>query len=266
MSKPILCFDFDGTLVDEHGHVHPNDIDILRNEDRVIFIPATGRPLHAVRHAFQRNGLFSDKPISFPMVLQNGAVIYHPNEVLQQQTPFPVDEQTKLLEISQRHSQVCCLLFSVNQVEIMWPNPVAQRMVRRFDLDVQQFQRQSNLYTKFVYIADAATAMAEFLTEIEAIPVEKSFSLPTVLELTKIGIDKGQMLVKLLDNLGLHDAQVIAAGDGENDLSLFDVADMSFCPNNSPAAIKACANTEIDITETGLLAPMLAEIGLRGMW
>ena len=265
MNKPVLCFDFDGTLVDEHGHIHPRDVELLRSEDRVIFIPATGRPLHAVKNAFRRNGLFPDKPIPFPMVLQNGAVVYHPNEILHQQVSLPPEEQAKLLEISRRYSQICCLLFSVNRVEIMWPNPAGRKMVRRFNLDVQPFGGKGERYTKLSYIADSAKAMDGFVAEIEAMPVEKFFSLPTVLELTKIGVDKGQMLVNLLDALDLQDFRIIAAGDGENDLSLFDVADMSFCPDNSPAAIKNRADAEINITETGLLAPMLAKINLNGL-
>jgi HAD superfamily hydrolase (TIGR01484 family) len=260
MTKPVVCFDFDGTLVNEHGDIHSRDIEILRSEDRVIFVPGTGRPLHAVKHAFQRNGLFFDRPIPFPMVLQNGAVVYKPGEVLHRHTPFSPNEQARLLEISRRHPQICGLFFSVNRVEILWPNSAGLRMVRRFDLDVQPFDEQSKGYTKLTYITDSVAAMNKFVAEIETIPLEKSFSLPTVLELTGVGIDKGQMLAGLLDDLGLQPPRIFAAGDGENDLPLFDVADLSFCPNDSPAAIKDRADVEINIAETGLLGPILAKI------
>ena len=57
MTKPVLCFDFDGTLVDGEGHIHPRDVALLRENSQAHFLPATGRPLHAVRRAFVRNGL-----------------------------------------------------------------------------------------------------------------------------------------------------------------------------------------------------------------
>ncbi|HMQ53051.1 MAG TPA: HAD family hydrolase [Anaerolineae bacterium] len=260
MTKPVICFDFDGTLVNAHGDIHPRDVEILSSEDRVVFVPATGRPLHAVKYAFQRNGLFLDRPISFPMVLQNGAVVYRPGEVLFRHTPFPPAEQAELLAISRRHTRICGLLFSVNQVEMLWPNAEGLRMVRRFDLKVQPFAGQSGDYTKLTCITDSVPAMNNFVAEIEAIALEKSFSLPTVLELTGIGVDKGQMLAGLLDELGLPKPQIFAAGDGENDLSLFEAAEMSFCPVTSPAAIKDRTDAEIDVAKTGLLAPILAKI------
>ena len=49
MAKPIICFDLDGTLVDEDGRIHPQDIEILRTETRVHFIPATGPHLRRGR-------------------------------------------------------------------------------------------------------------------------------------------------------------------------------------------------------------------------
>lgn len=260
MNKPVICFDFDGTLVNEQGVIHPRDVEILHSEDRAVFIPATGRPLHAVKRAFQRNGLFLGRPIPLPMVLQNGAVVYYPDEVLHRYVPFSPAEQAKLLEISRRHRQICGLLFGVNRVEIMWPNPAGLKMVKRFDLDAQPFNETTDHYTKLTYISDSPQAMAEFLTEIEPMPLEKFFSLPTVLELTKPGIDKGRMLIGLLTDLGLQTSQIIAAGDGENDLPMFEVADVSFCPDNSPAAIKNHADAEVNIAETGLLAPILARM------
>ena len=76
-SLPIVCLDFDGTLVDEEGHIHPYDVEILAEERHdVVFVPATGRPLHAVRRAFERHGLFADRPVPLPMVLENGAAVY----------------------------------------------------------------------------------------------------------------------------------------------------------------------------------------------
>jgi hydroxymethylpyrimidine pyrophosphatase-like HAD family hydrolase len=83
-----------------------------------------------------------------------------------------------------------------------------------------------------------------------------------VYELTPTGIDKGRMLLNLLDGMGLRDAKLFVAGDGENDLSLFDVADVSFCPEGSVTAVKEKANNIIDVTQTGLLGPMFAHVGI----
>lgn len=262
MSKPVICFDFDGTLVDKNGRCHPRDVEILKHENRVVFVPATGRPLSSVRHAFEQNGLDFEAAIPFPMILQNGAVVYLPREQLFMETPFSVDVQTSLLEIPQRYPQVCCLLFGVKKLEIMRPNSLSRNLLKRFDLDVELYETANQRYTKIMYLSDSESVMRSLSDEIRHLPVEASFSLPTVFELTVKGIDKGQVLSKLLISLGLEDSKIIAAGDGENDLPLFNVADISFCPTNSPIAIKKQAKAEINIAQLGLLTPMLIEAGI----
>jgi hydroxymethylpyrimidine pyrophosphatase-like HAD family hydrolase len=92
--------------------------------------------------------------------------------------------------------------------------------------------------------------------------VEAAFSLPTVYELTPTGIDKGYMLIDLLTDMGLQTAKIVVAGDGENDISLFNVADMSFCPEDSIEIVKAISNVAINVAQTGLLAPMLGHLGI----
>lgn len=265
MSKPVICFDFDGTLVDKSGRIHPRDVEILRGEDRVVFIPATGRPLSSVRHAFEQNGLNFEAAIPFPMILQNGAVVYLPHEELLAQTPFPAEQQAEILSISQRHTQVCCLLFSLSKLEIRWPNQYAQAMIDRFDLSVQSFETADHSFTKITFISEEPEAMKPLVEEIMAMPmpVEASFSLPTVFELTPMGIDKGQMLSNLLAQMGLADSCVVVAGDGENDLPLFAEADISLCPHDSPEMIKSRVDSQINVAETGLLTPMLAYVGIE---
>jgi Cof subfamily protein (haloacid dehalogenase superfamily) len=257
MKKPFICFDFDGTLVDKNGRIHPNDIAILKHEKRAVFVPATGRPLHAVRRAFVQNGLTFESAIPFPMILQNGAVVYQPHEQLWAHTPFSTVDQAKIIEIAQRNPQVCCLLFSLNQLDIMWPNEDSDKMIARFDLDMQPYQSGSQQYTKITFIAGSHAALKPLAAKIEPLSVETAFSLPTVYELTPTGIDKGHMLRKLLDGMGMRSAKLLVVGDGENDLSLFDVADVSFCPVGSVTAVTDKADILINVKQSGLLAPIL---------
>ena len=37
MSTPVICFDFDGTLVDSQGRIHPRDVEILIAEVHVVW-------------------------------------------------------------------------------------------------------------------------------------------------------------------------------------------------------------------------------------
>ena len=70
-----------------------------------------------------------------------------------------------------------------------------------------------------------------------------------------------QTAASILPSATAAGTRLVVAGDGENDLPLFDLADLSFAPEDSPAAIKARANHVVNVSENGLLAPILRIVG-----
>ncbi len=75
-----------------------------------------------------------------------------------------------------------------------------------------------------------------------------------------IGIDKGTGLRELLASMHLENVTIYAAGDGENDLPLFNLAHRSFAPSTSPKAIMDRATQVIDLASHGLLSVILQSI------
>jgi hydroxymethylpyrimidine pyrophosphatase-like HAD family hydrolase len=114
--------------------------------------------------------------------------------------------------------------------------------------------------TKVVSIAEDPGPLRAFAAETADLALERAYSLPTVLEFTRVGVDKGRGLADLLGERPAG-TRLVVAGDGENDLPLFDLADLSFAPEDSPAAIKARADHVVDVSENGLLAPILRIVG-----
>lgn len=262
MQHKIICFDFDGTLVAPNGHIHPRDVELLRTQQRVHFIPATGRPLHSVRNSFTDNQLTFASAIPFPMVLQNGAVTYLPGEKIFAQTFIPTDCQQFITQLAQQNPQVSCLLFSQDELEIISPGEHALDMCKRFGLNVQPYSNDGRRVTKMIFVAEERSTIEPIAAEIKDLPLEQAYSLPTVYEINTRGIDKGQMLLKLLDKMGLDDRQIAVVGDGENDLPLFDVADLGFCPTGSLEVVRQRAERKIDVEKTGILQPMLEALGV----
>jgi HAD superfamily hydrolase (TIGR01484 family) len=260
----VICFDFDGTLVDSEGRIYPRDVEILGNEIPATLVPATGRPLHAVRHVLRWHGLFEDRPVPFPLVLENGAAVYESGERLRAQYPLVPDVQEDLMEAILTSPRVTFLLFSLDTVRMLWPSDAGWQMVRRFALSTQPFSQEDvdSPLTKVVSIADSPKPLHAFAAETADLALERAYSLPTVLEFTRAGVDKGRGLAALLGERPAG-TKLVVAGDGENDLPLFDLADLSFAPENSPKAIRARADHVVNIRQDGLLAPILQKIGLR---
>lgn len=264
MSDLVICFDFDGTLISSGGEIHPDDAALLNAQDRypAMFIPATGRPLHSVRRSFERHGIFDDRPIPLPMVLQNGAALYTPGEALLSHHPFSDDIQSPLLEAMMKSPEITFLLFTLGKVHVMWPSEFTRQMARRFDLETRPFEAGSEdvRFTKAICIAEAAETLQAFASNLAGLPLETRYSLETALEINQKNVDKAYGLTKILGALALSDVEVVAAGDGENDIPLLDRADLSFAPETSPQAIRERVDTVIDLRESGLFAPILQKV------
>jgi predicted mannosyl-3-phosphoglycerate phosphatase (HAD superfamily) len=71
-------------------------------------------------------------------------------------------------------------------------------------------------------------------------------------------VSKGDGALLLLDALGEHPSGALAMGDGENDLSMFEVLASGFCPANSAAKLKRLCRqkagvvSELDFGEAAL--------------
>lgn len=67
-------------------------------------------------------------------------------------------------------------------------------------------------------------------------------SEPYFMEIVPLGIDKAKSLDRLLDRLGLTSEQLVACGDGFNDVSMVNFAGMGVAMANACAETKAVAN------------------------
>jgi Cof subfamily protein (haloacid dehalogenase superfamily) len=62
------------------------------------------------------------------------------------------------------------------------------------------------------------------------------------------GCDKGQMLARLAERLGLPRSRVVAVGDWLNDLGMFNYAGRSFAMGHAPAVVKSAATDVLRAT------------------
>lgn len=261
MTRPILSFDLDGTLVDRHGRIHPNDIALLESaQPPAVLVPATGRSLGALRRTFNHNGLFMGRQIACPLVLQNGSLLLSADETPLAYFPFEPDLQERLIDRAFQKPDITFLFLSANQVHLLWPNPFGVQAADQYEFSVTPFTARSRgaAFSKIMCLSNCAAALAEIAAWAGGLPVEGAYSMPTIFEITPQGTDKGSGLRRLLAALGLNGRTIVAAGDGENDLPLLRRAAVACAPTTAPEAIRRRARHVIDVSREGLLAPMLA--------
>jgi len=263
MSNPIICFYLDGTLFDPQGRIHSRDIAILTSESEINFIIATGRSLQSVRAMFTKNDLFADARIPFPLVLLNGSVIYEQSKKLAGYFPFSSETQPQLIEIIQNFPQVSFYLFDVTETHLLWPTAFALDSAERFAMQSRPYKNDDSHYnfSKIMCVSEDNDLLQKIAQIIQDLEVEVSFSMEMLLEVTPQGIDKGSGLRQLLSLLNKTTENLFVAGDGENDLPLFDMAHYSFTPANSPEPVRIYADDIINTGKRGLLTQMLEKAG-----
>jgi Cof subfamily protein (haloacid dehalogenase superfamily) len=260
MNEPLICFDLDGTLLDPDEHIHPCDRHVLLEErSDVILIPATGRCLQSLHGSLALNGLFIDQRLPFPLVLQNGSLLFDVHEKMLVYFPFPTTIQSEILSRADRLPQITFFCFTSQAIHKLNPTPFADQRADDFVMITQPYQGdpEAHEYSKIMCISDdqnALRVMSELLTDL---PVECSTSLPEILEITYRGIDKAFGLQTLVDWLGLENRKIYMAGDGGNDLPLFELAELSFAPSSSPEFVRTRADRVIDRDRNGILSPII---------
>lgn len=264
MSQLIVCLDFDGTLVDRDNRIHPDDIALLADPGEVLFIPATGRPLHAVRRSFDLSGLFSHREIPLPMVLQNGSVNLFAGEQIGTFYPIPLATQSALIDIVMAMDGFSMFCFAFDSVEVIRPNALTDLRVSHFGLSAHPFNPSHchPRYAKLMGVAYEQEPLQAFSEAIGDFGLEVAFSMPTVLEVTLSGINKGRGLMDIITGMDITDPRVFAIGDGDNDRPMFELADRIFVPSGSPAPIQALADVILE-RDKGLLLPILKAAGVK---
>ena len=96
---------------------------------------------------------------------------------------------------------------------------------------------------KFVIVTDDAELLKRVRNDMEQLQeVDVMSSNFDNFEVMSKGVSKGAALARLTDIYGIPASQMIAIGDNENDVSMFEYAGLSIAMDNGEAIAKAAAN------------------------
>ncbi|HEX7555222.1 MAG TPA: HAD family hydrolase [Leptolinea sp.] len=259
-NRPILAFDMDGTLLSRQDGIHSKDIDLLTMPDPpAIFVPATGRSLFAIRRILQTFGINRDNPLPYPLVLQNGSLVYNPGEEKIRSISFSLDIQEALIAQFKKQSRVSFLLFSEDRLRMLNPTAFGIAETRRYMFQPEDYtdSEPAVACSKILCLAEDPVTVAEVNEMVKELNVEVALSKPTILEFNPPGVNKGEGLEFLAEFNGWNKERIFCAGDGDNDVEMFRRFENSFTPDNSPENIQQMACYVIDTQREGLLTPML---------
>lgn len=248
MNYKVLVLDIDGTLTNSQKKITEKTKEALERVQQAgtIVVLASGRPTHGVEPIAQEIGLdrFGGYILSY-----NGAKMIQAKtrEVVYSQN-IPAEWVPSLYQFAQQN-QVSIISYHNSQIITEQPdNPYAQIEANVNKMQIKQVENFAEEIqypvTKCIMLGDG-----DYLEQLEPKAVETFGdrlniyrSEPYFLEIMPQHIDKAYSLGKLLEMLNLSREQMVACGDGFNDLSMIRFAGLGVAMANAQPVVKEAAD------------------------
>ena len=263
----IIALDLDGTLLSDGGDIPEENIEILREFDRksAIIVLSSGRMTDCVSPVADAVG------IDCPLIVYNGAmvrlkksedrrIIYH--------NPLPARCGDRILDYCVENKfhlnyYMDDRLYSNDDDALKKYALIYSRQTGAKFQFVKGIEKlRGNSPTKLILITDVRnedryrTRDFQYEYFLKALGGEVNLfkTNPEYLEFLNRGVDKGVGLEKLAGFYGIGRDDIIAFGDGENDISMLEVAGTGVALSNAKEEVKRVARyvTENDNNAAGV--------------
>lgn len=254
----MFAFDLDGTLFTDDKRITQRTWDALQIavEKGVLLVPTTGRPVTGLPSA-----LLNNDNIRYVISANGSRIIDNRDNKIIKEDLIDVKLAKRVLDILMKYDCIIDIYYDGmgymqesfhERVNEFHDNPaVAQyyRETRRTVPDImQKFYEESRPVDKlqgtFLSMEDRSRAREE-ITEIKDIKITSS--IVNNLEMNLFTVNKGTAMVYLGEQLGIHSIEMMAIGDGDNDIEMVEMAGTGIAMGNAIFELKKVAN---DITDT----------------
>lgn len=250
----ILFCDMDGTLLNTKSFITQKTADALRAavDAGVTVVIATGKTRPAAMAALAPVGLAGEGGLlseSTPGVFLQGLQVFgQKGKIIQNITlDTAVVEETFKFSVEHKVALVgftgdrCVTLFShplIDELHEVYYEPKAEVLESIEDLKKVKIQK--------VIFLDTAEKVASFLRPHWSLALGERATvvqaLPEMMEILPSGVSKGVGVQTLLDHMDVSLDEVMALGDGENDIEMLQLAGWGVSMANGAARTLAVAN------------------------
>lgn len=242
MGFKLIAVDMDGTLLNSEGKISEKTVDAIRNLSKtdVIFTISTGRPIHGVQKYNTQLHLMG------PIITYNGAMIVNAEtqEILFEEGLSREDAET-IWKLGEQAGVTMCI-WSNNQ---LYGNRLDKRIhdykklsgVEPLLADKEQLLNQG--ITKILWY-DEVDRIRRFCRELSPelfSQVTFCTSKPVFLEFFSSKVSKAVAMKKIGELYNIQREEMIAIGDGLNDLSMIEYAGLGVAMENAEKAVKDTA-------------------------
>ena len=267
----LIVFDLDGTLLNKQSAISDFTRETLQllQARGIAYTVATGRALHAANNLLEGHGFH------LPRIYKNGVVIWSPEQARYSHRHLLTQDEIRHLLEAFFEQERTPFLFTLEPGDrhAVYHSPLLNDTERRL---VKAFSKERELpvlpLSELPGDADITNISAlGSRTAIEAVAnlvhdepgliaymgVAMENESLCWLDLHHAQGNKGTAVASLKADLGVE--RVICFGDSDNDLSMFELADEAYAPDNAKTEVKAAADAVIGHHDEDGIAHFLRE-------
>lgn len=234
----LVALDIDGTLVDEFSRMPRLVRDAVRRvvDADVPVVLATGRSWLATQPIFDELELPHGRAVS-----SNGAVVvdYPPLEIIHEERFDPSDSLRRIAELAPH------ALVGVEE-GMKWrvtrPFPPGELMG---DVEVSTLEEMASRPVSRIVLRDPDSTEEKFLELTRRLGLHEVayfIGWSAWLDIAPQGVDKASGLEGVIEHYGVAREDVLAIGDGRNDIEMLEWAGRGVAMGNAPGDVKAAAD------------------------
>ena len=249
-SYEIIVLDLDGTLTNQNKEITPKTKETLMRaqEQGKIVVLASGRPTYGVMPLAEELHLedYGGYILSF-----NGGIIMNckTKEVVFSRQ-IPAESNGKIIDLAQEHN-VSILTYENRTLLTNRPEDQYVQLESRINtlkiipMTIEELKAHVTFSVPKFLMTDDGDYLAMVEPKVKA-ALGKNFSVyrsdPFFLEILPKGIDKAQSLERLLAVIGVKREEMIACGDGYNDLTMVQYAGLGVAMGNGVLPVRKAAD------------------------
>ena len=270
----LIAIDMDGTLLNEKKHIDKAQKEAIHEaiEAGIKIVLCTGRPLYGILPFYEELGL-SELDSEGYVILNNGCSIHKTkNWELIDQVNFTSDDIDYLYKFSEGYDINFTLVNDYYYFNIDDRKPTDELITDAgfvfsdiTNISLKEAKNGKHKIIKIMFLGNP-NIMANFQKENESILKDKYSSVlsqPYIYEILPKGNNKGTGLKKLAKKLGIKQEEIMAIGDGNNDIEMFEYANYSVAMENGTELAKKAAKYQTDSNENDGVAKAIRKYALN---
>lgn len=274
MKYKLIAIDMDGTLLNSQNKISDRNRNILFKaiEEGVTIVLATGRILRSALYYWELIGLNN------PIIACNGALISDKNgEDIIYENPMNINSIKEVIKLAEENG----IYYHFYDTDTFYSKEIGDGILKYYEsyenslkkqqINLVMFQnpmgilnKKNPIIYKFIVIEDDLDKLLEFrvkLKDIEGISISSSWY--NNVEIMNKGVSKGTGLRHLMEILNIDKSEVIAIGDNENDISMFNMAGLAIGMENGAEGIKEHVHVITDTNDENGVAKAIEKYVLN---